>query len=230
MKKEVVLLISLISAVSLLISVLPINLVQASSIPGAGDIDPETGVHEDMSRDYEDLKNRTETRWEYLGERWEEILLENEAISSMNSFFEKISIVFRFLFGQPYSLSIALLGIIILWTLIAWEAGGKINASGILKGGTAYLGGIGFAILLAQTQLLRIFIDWLGWLIFVRKEWWWNIAISGGIVIAFFIVHLFSGTIDKILRERREKREKDMEEQNKNFLETLVKSLLNKEK
>ncbi len=53
-------------------------------------------------------------KWDYLGNEWKTIFLKNPVVAAFDSFFTQISIVFEVLFGVPYELSFALLGIFVL--------------------------------------------------------------------------------------------------------------------
>jgi hypothetical protein len=54
-------------------------------------------------------------KWEYLGKEWEKILLENPIISSIDSFFQKISFLFEIIVGMHYSLSLWFFFVILIW-------------------------------------------------------------------------------------------------------------------
>src|SRR3989338_3842042 len=57
----------------------------------------------------EKTQEKVEGKWDYLAREWKNIFLKNKFVSAIDSFFTKISIVFRILFGMEYSMSLVLL-------------------------------------------------------------------------------------------------------------------------
>ena len=75
--------------------------------------DLEDQIQEGVDR-IEDAKGIfDEGKWDYLGREWKEILLKRKFVSAIDGFFTKISILFKILFGEPYSLSLPLFFVIV---------------------------------------------------------------------------------------------------------------------
>jgi len=81
------------------------------------DVSGQTGgLGEGVMNATEDLQEAIdERRWEYLGEEWKEILLNNKAIEIFDSGMRKINFLYVFLFAEDYDLSITLVFAILLW-------------------------------------------------------------------------------------------------------------------
>ncbi len=224
MKKAGILLISLLFLNLLAITLIQTNLTKAQETPPG--LPPQLG--QDPEELIEGVKNKTETEWQYLSKEWPKIFLKNELISAADTFFTKISIVFRILFGQPYSFSITLLAIIILWLFIVLKSGDIINSWGLVKGWSAYLIGAALAIILAQIQVLKMIINFLGWLVFAKKGTLWNISMILVIILIFVLLYYLFSILSKYLKEReKKKREKETETRQK-ALEKFTKGLIKK--
>jgi uncharacterized membrane protein len=147
------------------------------------------------------------SNWQLLGTRFQQAMLKNPVIFRINSFFERISIVFSILFGMPYSLSINLLFVIALWIIFVLDGGNIIRSFFHLSNHLAFGFSGGFTIILAQMKILLGIVNGAGTLIFSRESWWARtIAIIIAILaIAFF--HVASKLYTKYLEEKRKKEE-----------------------
>jgi len=144
-------------------------------------------------------------KWDYLGQEWKKILLKNSAIAALDNFFTKISIVFKILFGAPYSMSLILLGIIFLWFVVFLDAGKLINSWGIMgTGGLAYLASGLLAVVLAQIKLLEYIILILGRLAFSPANRWTRLFIMLAIFLGFVFFSYFVNLYSKFLKTRKE--------------------------
>src|SRR3989338_4755365 len=76
----------------------------------AAEIDEETCLPSTIKNISDVGKKLTdeEARAGYLKQEWTKLILKNKVLAALNSFFTKISIVFRVLFGMPYSISLTL--------------------------------------------------------------------------------------------------------------------------
>jgi len=144
-------------------------------------------------------------KWDYLGQEWKILLMKNQAIAAMDSFFTKISVVFKILFGAPYSMSIILLGIIFLWFVVFLDAGRVINSWGIIgTGGLAYFASGLLAIILAQIKILEYIILILGRLAFSPANRWTRLFIMLAIFLGFVFFEFLVNWYNKFLKKRKE--------------------------
>src|SRR3989344_1327612 len=158
-----------ISFLFLLLIGIFVSLVTAQDFGDVGDnLEKRAEQLEETKEKIEEYtdKDYYQEKWDYLGKEWKSILLKNKFVSTMDSFFTRISIVFQVFFGVPYALSLVLLGIVFLWLIVFIDAGRIINSWGIVKGGFAYLASAAFAIVLAQIQFFRYIVVLLGRLVF----------------------------------------------------------------
>ncbi|MBI2629529.1 hypothetical protein HYW76_00340 [Candidatus Pacearchaeota archaeon] len=177
----------------------------------------ERGFPEGVPSSTEELKNITQTKWDYLGKEWRKILLENSIISKIDSFLSRISIVFRILFGMDYALSMTLLFVIILWLIVFLKSSKMIAALDFLKGWAAYIIGLLFALTLAHLKVFKIIINAVGVFIFSKEAAWARtllIIASVLIILAFYyFLDILSTYINK-KNEEKKKRKAEQEEGN----------------
>ena len=168
------------------------------------EINPETGLPyelENLAKVGEKFKKRNLT---YLEKEWQNILLKNKVISAIDSFFRKITWVFRILFGEHYSLSFVLFIIIVLWFIIALKVAEISKAAGMERG-VSYAMGVIFAIIISQLRLLRIIIEFVGNFIFSQKYTWARYLLMGVVGIIFILFYYLSTALSKYMEEARKK-------------------------
>jgi len=166
-----------------------------------------------------------EARTEYLKQKWQEIFLKNSVISSMDSFFTDISLVFRILFGQPYSFSLTLFLIVILWAIVALKAAEIIRSSINLSEGLSYLAGIAAAVVLAQIQVLRIFVAFLMRFAFSQEAAWARTIAIVFIVAIFIFIYYFGGVLSAYLKQRRKNLKEEETETKQKQIKKFTKGL-----
>lgn len=172
-------------------------------------------------------KNLTddEARRAYFSQEWKEMLLKNKFISEIDSFFTEITILFRIFFGMPYSLSITLFLVIILWIIIALQ-GAKIVRNGFgIPEGISYLIGIAIAITLSQIQLLRRLIVFLTKFIFYRESAWARFIVFVVIIGIFILIYYFGGALSAFLEQRRKKKKGEETETKQKEIKKFTKGL-----
>ena len=144
-----------------------------------------------------------ETKWDYLGKEWKNILLKNKVIALIDSFFKKISIVFRALFGMPYSLSMTLFFVIILWLFVFIFIGNLFSKSGIVKTFPAYLIGLAPAVIISQLQILNKIVVATGTFIVSREAKWARIVLTVVAILVLILLFAISKTLSKYLEKQR---------------------------
>ena len=181
----------------------------------------------------EDIKEKLEEgKWDYLGKEWKEILLKNKFVSVIDSFFTKISIVFKILFGEPYSLSLTLFLVIILWFYFFFKFS-EIFTDYFNFSSTAIVIGAAFTVVLAQFQVLRKIIEFFGWLVLSSESNIWRFLIMLGIFGIMILLYYLSSHFGDVYKKGKEKKEKSKEEMEKSrakvergILHKLVKAIM----
>ncbi|MEK6936317.1 MAG: hypothetical protein AABW67_06015 [Nanoarchaeota archaeon] len=196
------------------------------SLPGiGGNINPDTGLPIELEKIQEIGKNLTskEISSNYLKQEWNKILLDNKYISSMDSFFTKISIIFRILFGIPYSLTLTLFFVIILWFAIFLSLPGIIENSTSLSSGVSWLISLGITIILAQIQVLnRIIVFLIKFISYPENSWLRllvGILIFVGIIIFYYIEKYLSKYLEKKKKQKIENKTKQTQKKIEKFSE-----------
>lgn len=152
----------------------------------AAGIDTEALQNDSVIQGVEKLQETVEERkWEYLSEQWKEILLKSKYISTLDSFFSKISLAFYILFGQDYSLSLHLLLVIMFWLffLLSLERGLKTATS--FGGNTAILMSLAVTLILAHLKVYAFLSTLVLKILFSREGVWPWVLFA-----IFFILYL----------------------------------------
>ena len=142
-------------------------------------------------------------KWDYLGNEWKTIFLKNPVVAAFDSFFTQISIVFEVLFGVPYELSFALLGIFVLWAFVLFNVSKLVEAGGLLSGGLSYLGGLLLCIILAQFKAFEYITLFLGRLAFSPDYIWTRLVIMFIIFASFGLIAYLDRMLSIYLRQKR---------------------------
>ncbi len=207
----------------LLLNILTLSLVKSQQPPGL-----PSELQQDPEELKESIKNKTETKWQYLGKEWQNILLNNTAVYETNSFLEKVddkTLLFTILFGRPYSLSITLLVIILLWILFFIQFGRILKTYSLFSGSISWIISFGLVMIMAQLGILLKITELLGWLIFVKKGTVWNIAITLAIMLGFYLFYYFGSLYSKIMEQQKEEFEKEREKIERQILHQTVTAL-----
>lgn len=169
-----------------------------------------------------------DARSEYLKQEWKKILENSvfgKALLGIDSFLTKISIVFQVLFGEPYSRSLILLSVIILWGLIAVKVAEIIRGWGIVQGNVSYIIGIACSVILAQLQLLKRPVVFVFNFISSLASWWYKAGLIAIIIIAIVLVYYFLTDLSKFLKEKRKKQKEEKAETTQKEMKKVTKGL-----
>lgn len=191
--KKLVLFVLIIFLLSFFISVS--NLVLAADIPGM-----PSGLQPDKVTE---AGEQAKTKWEYLNAEWKNMVLKNPVVSSINSFFTQISIVFRILFGVQYSFSFMLLVIVFFWLWLMLKAAELARLSIGMRSGLSYFFGAFVSIVFAQLQIFRIFADLLFDLVMTREAWWARLIVVLIILGALILISYLSKFLPAWLRKKQ---------------------------
>lgn len=166
-----------------------------------------------------------EARRQYLSQEWKEILLKNKIVATLDSFFTKNSIVFRILFGMPYSLSLTLFFVIVFWLFIAIGTADLTRKGlGILEG-VAYILGIVSAVILAQLQILKGLSTFLIKFIFYPEAAWARFIVFVLVIAILIIIYYFKSALSQALEQRRKKLKEEETEQKQKELKKVTQGL-----
>lgn len=144
-----------------------------------------------------------EEKWDYLGNEWKGLILKNKFIAGFDAFFSKISIVFQILFGVPYSMSLALFGILVIWTFFLMNASRLVGASGFFDGKMSLLGGLLLVIILAQFRVFEIIVVFLGNVIFSPQYSWTRVLLFILVVGVFMVFDYLDRMLGKYIKKMK---------------------------
>jgi hypothetical protein len=160
----------------------------------------------------ENTTTKLTTTWDYLSKEWKTMLLENPVVKGIDSFFQKISIVFLVLFGMSYSFSLVLLFIVILWFFffimfnrVFW--GFSTFSKWVCRGISALL-----VVAMAHMTLLEKQANFFITLIFGQKNWWMKTIYGVGVLL---IIVFLIALVSKVGNDFKKKKEKEKEEEDK---------------
>ena len=196
--------------------------VSSETIP---QLDAVASKVSDIKDKVDDLKNpNSQAYWEqqvgYLGVEFPKLLLKNPYIAAVDSFFQKISIVFRILFGMSYSLSLTLLFVIAFWFFFSFNFYGAIKATGLLNGGLNFISGMLVSVILAQTGFFKALVILCGTLIFAPKYSWMRFLVLVAIILAVIGVSYLDKKLAGYLKNKKgDSAKKEIETYQKAFLE-----------
>jgi hypothetical protein len=215
MKKNYIIL-SIILLFSILF-IIRLNLIQAQedapNLPFTPDDIDKIGNAPDAAK----------SRWEYLQTEWKTILLKNKFISSINSFFTKISIVFKLLFGMDWVFpSLLLFTVVILWIFFLINFSSIIDTFSTFSHWISYAIGFLIVIIMTHTQVLsKIATFFINVLSSERVGYSWLRTIL--YFLFLIILVLLSSAMEKYKKYIKETKEKAEEEAAKTEIKTTAK-------
>jgi len=161
---------------------------------------------EQQATQLEKLKNVTE--WQYLGQRFQVSLLKNPVIAGIDSFCQKISVVFSVLFGMPYSLSITLLFVMALWLIVFVDGGNILSSYSPFSAFTSYGIMLGAAVVFGWIGIFEIIVNFVGTLIYAREAWWARTLLIFAVILLFIFADQLSRYLGKYLQKGKGAKEK----------------------
>jgi hypothetical protein len=161
----------------------------------------KTGVSPD------DFKNPEQLKEEYLQKNWAEIIAKNKFIGPIHNFFLKISTVFKVLFGQPYSFSLTLLLVIVLWIVILKEAYLLLSVASPFNKLTNIVMALAISIILAQLQMLYFISNFVVQLIIAKEAWWMRLIAILVFVVIIFVINYGAKLGAQMVRKSKQQNE-----------------------
>jgi len=176
-----------------------------SDVPGGQQVQNAGEVIQNITKTIEEKK------WDYLGDRWKEVLLKNKYASAVDGFLKKIDFVFVVLFGEHYDFSLTLLFVVLLWLYFFLSFALILKNFSTFSAGVSYVLGFAFAVVSAQIGIYRKIAVLMFKVIFFREGIWGWIAFFTLIILMFFF-YTFLKMIARMIRKKRdESNKKDIE-------------------
>lgn len=160
--------------------------------------------------------------WDYISQEWRRYLLQDSWINRINTFLTKFSIVFSVLFGEPYSFSLKLFFIIILWIYLFSKFSEILRDFSSFSSGTSWLIGFALTIIIAQLGAIKKIIQWLSWVILSSESTWIRVIVACLVVLALGLTYYFSSKFGKMFKSNREAMEKYKEKTDREVLHDTV--------
>lgn len=173
----------------------------------------------------EKIDSLREGKWDYLGKEWSKILLKTKAVAFINGFFTKISFVFVVFFGEPYSFSLSLLFIILLWVYFFFKFREIFKCTSMFSPWVSNIVALGLTMVLAQITVIRKIIEFFGRLVFSADVAWIRGLIFTAILVALIFLARFSTEILKRHKKNKENMDKALFGIERSFLHKFVEIL-----
>ncbi|MEK6906856.1 MAG: hypothetical protein AABW81_04520 [Nanoarchaeota archaeon] len=187
-----------------IILILFLNIFLVSAVQ----VNPQDTVNDNLDK-LEDTQEKVQTKWDYLGNEWQTVLLKNKFVSAVDGFLTKISFVFMFLFGEPYSLSLTLFMITVLWIYLFFQFSEVLRDFSAFSPTTSNIIGFGLAVILAQVGILKKIVEFFGWIVFSPEASWMRAIILILIIVVLVFLYRFVSALGKTAKKNREEMEKE---------------------
>ena len=165
----------------------------------------------DVTEKLEENVDKATSKWDYLGEEWRTILLKSAFISGLNSFFEKISFVFSFLFGEPYSLSLVLLIVIFLWIFLFFQMSAVFKNLIAFSPIVSSIIAFAITVIFAQFKILRAIAEFFFWIVFIPDQGWMKVILVVLLIVVLIIVARINTYFGKLYKKSKEDQKKELE-------------------
>lgn len=147
---------------------------------------------------------------EYLFKEWQDLLLKNKAVSILDSFFTKISVVFYIFLGEPYTFSGIFFIMLILWFLFFFKFSEIFSDYSAFSGWVCWIIGLGMAVVVAQLKILRKIAEFFVWFAFYKEATWWRVLIVIAILVGLILAYKFTSAFGKAQKEKKQKTEEEI--------------------
>ena len=186
--------------------------------------DSEIIKNDSVIRGVEQLRNFTEeNKWNYLSQEWKTLFLKSKTISSMDSFFRKINIIFVVLFGRAYDLSFELFFAITLWTMTFLMMPKYLLF--LKEEWMRRLGSLAIVVGLANAQLFNFVSAGLFKIVFFRYEWYWKMFSILVLLVLLLAYKIFLKYFGQIIKKNQEKKKELETKKNQLKIEKIVKGI-----
>lgn len=166
-------------------------------------------------------------KWEYISQEWEKIVLQHPVFGKIHTALQKTSPLFIFFFGQPYALSLTLVFAILIWIFFANTFANVFRAYSPLSAVSSYAVGVCMAIISAHLGFYSKIATVMFKILFY-KEGVWRWVIFGVMLVVYVLIILYIRSLGegfhKLIKERKEKMKKIIEETDRELLHIETKS------
>jgi len=153
---------------------------------------------------------KEQIREKYLKQEWSNTIAKIPIIGKVHDFFLAHPLPFKILFNYPYEISFIFFLIVILWVYISAISSDFLRGSEIVTGAIPFLIGILIAIILAQTNLIKIIVLFVLDLIFARETLWMKLLLGLLIFILLTMIYVYKKyLVRRIKKERGERKLKE---------------------
>jgi hypothetical protein len=151
----------------------------------------------------------------YLQQEWSKIAANNSVIGPVHRFFVAHPLVFRVIFKEPYSFSLTFILVLIMWFLVAFNIKKIVASAQILvkQKWAAWLMGIAFAVILAQSGVYTAIANFILNLILAKENFWIRVILWVVFCAAVILIYYLGDMVSKQLKASREAKEKAKTEQ-----------------
>jgi len=213
----------------LLFSLLAFNILGVTAevaVEGLGDLEENIEDLEEKAEEIENLPENIETKWDYLGNEWKNVLLKNKLVSGLDSFFTQISVIFEVLFGEPYSLSLTLFFIVLLWFYLLFKIKEILGDFGMFSPAISWAMSFVVVMLISRTDGIKSVVGFFGNLIFSQESLGlkWIIFIIIAVIMIF--IYKFSSLLGESYKATKEGLEKEEEKRNRGILKAYADAII----
>ncbi len=154
---------------------------------------------------------------DYLVQEWKKLILKNKAIAGINDFLQSkaMSTIFRIIFGEPFSFSLAFIIVVALWFYFLSMLRRALTLFSFFSPLTSSVMGLALSILLAQTKFYNAIGNLISNFIF-KVPLIWKIVIIVIIIAIGIVIKRLAGQFITKLKARREEEKKAEKEQKLN--------------
>ncbi len=170
------------------------------------------------------IQSSSEAKWQYLKEEWKKIIFKNQLISGVDSFFRKISFLFKVLFNEEYSLiSFKMWIAIIIWFVIASISFDFIRLYGHIKIGWSILASLIVSIILAHVYFITLIYILLVKITSTLDYWIARLILWIIIIAILFVIYYFEKSwVQYVKLSRKAYKQREFEKKYDNFMRIFI--------
>ena len=182
--------------------------------PGLGDINPETGLPNELEKVKGIGENLTdsEIRSQYLKQEWGKILEKNKFFGPIIKGYGKVSPytdpVFKYTLGITPSLTWLFILTLTLWIFFLIYVFRVMDFVSLFSPITKYITSIGLVIIVSITGVLKILAEDIINALSLFTTWWMQLIGIGIVITALIVASILSKNLKDVFKSMKEKRDK----------------------
>ena len=188
------------------------------------DLDPSN-----LQGNIEGVKNKTLSKWGYLGEEWKKLFLRNKVVASIDGFLQKLDKLFFILMREHYSFSLEFFVLLVLWLVFGSRFGEFfsefLNFNEWGKFFVWLLSGSAFSVLMSYLSIYQFIIYLPTSEYFKNVVWWLGILLWVLFIFILIVLYYLSGTLKAWALKMKEKKAKERGELEREKLHGVVKGI-----